>query len=139
MRFKKEVEYKAEELYDLLGQEVVKSFNKYANTIKETDIETLNNRDDLVHMIEEEQPVKYCTFVGLLNAKFDLETVNKLIEIEKKHGNLIESISNYLDMHKSRINIYNESEVQNFILDSVYLLNTYYNSEEQESESKRTM
>jgi transcriptional regulator of heat shock response len=139
MRLKKEIDYKAEELYDLLGQEVVKSFNDYANTIKETDIETLNNQDDLVHMIEEEQPVKYCTFVGLLNAKFDLQTVNKLIEIETKHGNLIESISNYLDMNKSRINIYNESEVQNFILDSVYLLNTYCNSEEQESESKCTM
>ena len=103
-------------------------------------MEDINNMDNLISLIEEEQPVQYNVFIGLLNADFDLNTIKVLIDIERKHGNLIKIISNKLNTLKDKINIFNENEVQSFIINSVYLLVAYYELKEAEdSESTITM
>lgn len=129
MKLKGERDFKAEELYELLSTEVMQSFSSYVGFIKGTSLEDMNNMDDLVAVIEEEQPVQYCVFIGLLNADFNLDTLKVLIAIERKYGNLIKTIASYLTLVKDRVNIFNESDVKTFILNSVYLLASYYELE----------
>ena len=126
MKFKGEKDFKAEELYNLLSNEVTMTFAEYIGIIKGSSLEDMNNMDNLVSLIEEEQPVQYNVFIGLLNADFDINTIKVLIDIERKHGNLIKVISNKLNTLKDTINIFNENEVQSFIINSVYLLVAYY-------------
>ena len=119
-------DFKAEELYNLLSNEITMTFAEYIGIIKGSSLEDMNNMDNLVSLIEEEQPVQYNVFIGLLNADFDINTIKVLIDIERKHGNLIKVISNKLNTLKDTINIFNENEVQSFIINSVYLLVAYY-------------
>lgn len=126
MKLKGEKDFKAEELYNLLSNEVTMTFAEYIGIIKGSSLEDMNNMDNLVSLIEEEQPVQYNVFIGLLNADFDINTIKVLIDIERKHGNLIKVISNKLNTLKDTINIFNENEVQSFIINSVYLLVAYY-------------
>ena len=126
MKLKGEKDFKAEELYSLLSNEVTIAFAEYMGIIKRTSLEDMNNMDDLVSLVEEEQPVQYNVFIGLLNSDFDLNTIKVLIDIERKHGNLIKIISNKLNTLKDTINIFNENEVKSFIDKSVYLLVAYY-------------
>lgn len=130
MRLKRERDFKAEELYNLLSNEVVAEFTEYIKTIKDSSLEEINNNDELVEIIEEKQPVQYCAFVGLLNANFDLHTLEILVDIESKHHNLIKVISTKLNELKSAINIFNEEAVERFIQNSIYLLVSYYKLEE---------
>ena len=130
MKLKSEKDFKAEELYSLLSNEVVMEFSNYIGVIKGSSLEDMNNNDDLVELIEERQPVQYNVFIGLLNTDFDLKTIKVLIDIESKHGNLIRTIATKLNELKESINIFNEKEVEKFILQSVYLLATYYDLEE---------
>lgn len=140
MKLKGEKDFKADELYSLLSNEVTMNFAEYIGIIKGSSLEDMNNMDDLVSLVEEEQPVQYNVFIGLLNADFDLNTIKVLIDIERKHGNLIKIISNKLNTLKDKINIFNENEVQSFIINSVYLLVTYYELKEaDDSESAITM
>lgn len=140
MKLKGEKDFKAEELYNLLSNEVTMNFAEYIGIIKGSSLEDMNNMDDLVSLIEEEQPVQYNVFIGLLNVDFDLNTIKVLIDIERKHGNLIKVISNKLNTLKDTINIFNENEVQSFIINSVYLLVVYYELKEAEdNESAVTM
>ncbi len=140
MKLKGEKDFKAEELYNLLSNEVTMTFAEYIGIIKGSSLEDMNNMDDLISLVEEEQPVQYNVFIGLLNADFDINTIKVLIDIERKHGNLIKVISNKLNTLKDTINIFNENEVQSFIINSVYLLVTYYELKEAEdSESTITM
>lgn len=132
MRLKGERDFKADELYTLLSDEVVNEFGEYIKTIKDASLEDMNNNDKLVELIEESQPVQYCTFVGLLNANFDLHTLDVLVDIESKHHNLIKVLSTRLNGLKSAINIFNEEAVEAFIQNSVYLLVSYYELEEAE-------
>lgn len=132
MRLKGERDFKADELYTLLSDEVVNEFGEYIKTIKDASLEDMNNNDKLVELIEESQPVQYCTFVGLLNANFDLHTLDVLVDIESKHHNLIKVLSTRLNGLKSTINIFNEEVVEAFIQNSVYLLVSYYELEEAE-------
>lgn len=126
MKLKGEKDFKAEELYNLLSNEITMTFAEYIGIIKGSSLEDMNNMDNLVSLIEEEQPVQYNVFIGLLNADFDINTIKVLIDIERKHGNLIKVISNKLNTLKDTINIFNENEVQSFIINSVYLLVAYY-------------
>ena len=126
MKLKGEKDFKAEELYNLLSNEVTMTFAEYIGIIKGSSLEDMNNMDNLVSLIEEEQPVQYNVFIGLLNADFGINTIKVLIDIERKHGNLIKVISNKLNTLKDTINIFNENEVQSFIINSVYLLVAYY-------------
>ena len=126
MKLKGEKDFKAEELYNLLSNEVTMTFAEYIGIIKGSSLEDMNNMDNLVSLIEEEQPVQYNVFIGLLNADFDINTIKVLIDIERKHGNLIKVISNKLNTLKDTINIFNENEIQSFIIYSVYLLVAYY-------------
>lgn len=130
MKLKTEKDFKADELYTLLSNEVMQSFVSYIGFIKGTSLEEMNNMDDLVSLVEEEQPVQYNVFIGLLNADFDLNTIKVLIDIERKHGNLIKTIAEKLNTLKDNINIFNENEVRTFIVNSVYLLVSYYGLEE---------
>lgn len=140
MKLKGEKDFKAEELYNLLSNEVTMTFAEYIGIIKGSSLEDMNNMDNLVSLIEEEQPVQYNVFIGLLNVDFDLNTIKVLIDIERKHGNLIKVISNKLNTLKDTINIFNENEVQSFIINSVYLLVAYYELKEAEdNESAVTM
>ena len=140
MKLKGEKDFKADELYSLLSNEVTMIFAEYVGIIKRSSLEDINNMDNLISLIEEEQPVQYNVFIGLLNADFDINTIKVLIDIERKHGNLIKVISNKLNTLKDKINIFNENEVQSFIINSVYLLVTYYELKEAEdSESTITM
>lgn len=140
MKLKGEKDFKAEELYNLLSNEVTMTFAEYIGIIKGSSLEDMNNIDNLVSLIEEEQPVQYNVFIGLLNVDFDLNTIKVLIDIERKHGNLIKVISNKLNTLKDTINIFNENEVQSFIINSVYLLVAYYELKEAEdNESAVTM
>lgn len=140
MKLKGEKDFKAEELYNLLSNEVTMTFAEYIGIIKGSSLEDMNNMDNLVSLIEEEQPVQYNVFIGLLNADFDINTIKVLIDIERKHGNLIKVISNKLNTLKDTINIFNENEVQSFIINSVYLLVAYYELKEAEdNESAVTM
>lgn len=140
MKLKGEKDFKADELYSLLSNEVTMTFAEYVGIIKRSPLEDINNMDNLISLVEEEQPVQYNVFIGLLNADFDLNTIKVLIDIERKHGNLIKIISNKLNTLKDKINIFNENEVQSFIINSVYLLVTYYELKEAEdSESTITM
>lgn len=140
MKLKGEKDFKADELYSLLSNEVTMTFAEYVGIIKRSPLEDINNMDNLISLVEEEQPVQYNVFIGLLNADFDLNTIKVLIDIERKHGNLIKIISNKLNTLKDKINIFNENEVQSFIINSVYLLVTYYELKETEdSESTITM
>ena len=140
MKLKGEKDFKADELYSLLSNEVTMIFAEYVGIIKRSSLEDINNMDNLISLIEEEQPVQYNVFIGLLNADFDLNTIKVLIDIERKHGNLIKIISNKLNTLKDKINIFNENEVQSFIINSVYLLVAYYELKEAEdSESTITM
>lgn len=132
MRLKGERDFKADELYTLLSDEVVNEFGEYIKTIKDASLEDMNNNDKLVELIEESQPVQYCTFIGLLNANFDLHTLDVLVDIESKHHNLIKVLSTRLNRLKSTINIFNEEAVEAFIQNSVYLLVSYYELEEAE-------
>lgn len=132
MRLKGERDFKADELYTLLSDEVVNEFGEYIKTIKDASLEDMNNNDKLVELIEESQPVQYCTFIGLLNANFDLHTLDVLVNIESKHHNLIKVLSTRLNKLKSTINIFNEEAVEAFIQNSVYLLVSYYELEEAE-------
>lgn len=131
MKFKKEIDFKAEELYNLLSNEITENFTRYVKTIKNHTLEELNGMDDLVTLVEREQPIQYCVFVGLLNADLDLNTIKVLIEIEKSHGNLVKNIANKLNELTDKINIFNEDVVKEFIKQSVYLLATYYIPKEQ--------
>ena len=116
------------------------NFAEYIGIIKGSSLEDMNNMDDLVSLVEEKQPVQYNVFIGLLNVDFDLNTIKVLIDIERKHGNLIKVISNKLNTLKDTINIFNENEVQSFIINSVYLLVAYYELKEAEdNESAVTM
>lgn len=126
MKLKGEKDFKADELYSLLSNEVTMIFAEYVGIIKRSSLEDINNMDNLISLIEEEQPVQYNVFIGLLNADFDINTIKVLIDIERKHGNLIKVISNKLNTLKDTINIFNENEVQSFIVNSVYLLVAYY-------------
>lgn len=126
MKLKGEKDFKADELYSLLSNEVTMTFAEYIGIIKRSPLEDINNMDNLISLVEEEQPVQYNVFIGLLNADFDLNTIKVLIDIERKHGNLIKIISNKLNTLKDKINIFNENEVQSFIVNSVYLLVAYY-------------
>lgn len=126
MKLKGEKDFKAEELYNLLSNEITMTFAEYIGIIKGSSLEDMNNMDNLVSLIEEEQPVQYNVFIGILNADFDINTIKVLIDIERKHGNLIKVISNKLNTLKDTINIFNENEVQSFIINSVYLLVAYY-------------
>lgn len=140
MKLKGEKDFKAEELYNLLSNEVTMTFAEYIGIIKGSSLEDMNNMDDLVSLVEEKQPVQYNVFIGLLNVDFDLNTIKVLIDIERKHGNLIKVISNKLNTLKDTINIFNENEVQSFIINSVYLLVAYYELKEAEdNESAVTM
>lgn len=140
MKLKGEKDFKAEELYNLLSNEVTMIFAEYIGIIKGSSLEDMNNMDDLVSLVEEKQPVQYNVFIGLLNVDFDLNTIKVLIDIERKHGNLIKVISNKLNTLKDTINIFNENEVQSFIINSVYLLVAYYELKEAEdNESAVTM
>lgn len=140
MKLKGEKEFKAEELYNLLSNEVTMTFAEYMGIIKGSSLEDMNNMDNLVSLIEEEQPVQYNVFIGLLNADFDINTIKVLIDIERRHGNLIKVISNKLNTLKDTINIFNENEVQSFIVNSVYLLVAYYELKEaDDNESTITM
>lgn len=140
MKLKGEKDFKEDELYSLLSNEVTMTFAEYIGIIKRSPLEDINNMDNLISLVEEEQPVQYNVFIGLLNADFDLNTIKVLIDIERKHGNLIKIISNKLNTLKDKINIFNENEVQSFIINSVYLLVTYYELKEAEdSESTITM
>lgn len=140
MKLKGEKDFKADELYSLLSNEVTMTFAEYVGIIKRSPLEDINNMNNLISLVEEEQPVQYNVFIGLLNADFDLNTIKVLIDIERKHGNLIKIISNKLNTLKDKINIFNENEVQSFIINSVYLLVTYYELKEAEdSESTITM
>lgn len=130
MKLKSEKDFKAEELYSLLSNEVVIEFSNYIGVIKGSSLEDMNNNDDLVELIEEKQPVQYNIFIGLLNADFDIKTIKVLIDIESKHGNLIRTIATKLNELKENINIFNEKEVERFIIQSVYLLVAYYELEE---------
>lgn len=130
MKLKSEKDFKAEELYNLLSNEVVMEFSNYIGIIKGSSLEDMNNNDELVELIEERQPVQYNAFIGLLNTDFDLNTIKVLIDIESKHGNLIKTIADKLNKLKEHINIFNEKEVEKFIEQSVYLLVTYYELEE---------
>lgn len=130
---------KTDDLYSLLSNEVMQSFSSYVGFIKGTSLENMNSMDNLVHIIEEEQPVRYRVFVGLLNAKLDFETVKVLIEIERKHGNLIATIANRLYKIKDKINIFNDEEIGEFILNSVYILKSYYKLEESDDEKEVTL
>ncbi len=130
MKLKSEKDFKAEELYSLLSNEVVIEFSNYIGVIKGSSLEDMNNNDDLVELIEEKQPVQYNVFIGLLNVDFDLKTIKVLIDIESKHGNLIRTIAAKLNELKESINIFNEKEVERFIIQSVYLLVAYYELEE---------
>lgn len=132
MKLKGEKDFKAEELYNLLSNEVTMTFAEYIGIIKGSSLEDMNNMDDLVSLVEEKQPVQYNVFIGLLNVDFDLNTIKVLIDIERKHGNLIKVISNKLNTLKDKINIFNENEVQSFIINSVYLLVAYYELKEAE-------
>lgn len=126
MKLKGEKDFKADELYSLLSNEVTMIFAEYVGIIKRSSLEDINNMDNLISLVEEEQPVQYNVFIGLLNADFDINTIKVLIDIERKHGNLIKVISNKLNTLKDTINIFNENEVQSFIIKSVYLLVAYY-------------
>lgn len=140
MKLKGEKDFKADELYSLLSNEVTMTFAEYVGIIKRSPLEDINNMDNLISLVEEEQPVQYNVFIGLLNADFDLNTIKVLIDIERKHGNLIKIISNKLNTLKDKINIFNENEVQSFIINSVYLLVTYYELKEaDDSESTISM
>lgn len=140
MKLKGEKDFKAEELYNLLSNEVTMTFAEYIGIIKGSSLEDMNNMDDLVSLVEEKQPVQYNVFIGLLNVDFDLNTIKVLIDIERKHGNLIKVISNKLNTLKDTINIFNENEVQSFIINSVHLLVAYYELKEAEdNESAVTM
>lgn len=140
MKLKGEKDFKADELYSLLSNEVTMTFAEYVGIIKRSQLEDINNMDNLISLVEEEQPVQYNIFIGLLNADFDLNTIKVLIDIERKHGNLIKIISNKLNTLKDKINIFNENEVQSFIINSVYLLVAYYELKEaDDSESTITM
>lgn len=130
---------KTDDLYSLLSNEVMQSFSSYVGFIKGTSLENMNSMDNLVHIIEEEQPVRYRVFVGLLNAKLDFETVKVLIEIERKHGNLIATIANRLYKIKDKVNIFNDEEIGEFILNSVYILKSYYKLEESDDEKEVTL
>lgn len=130
MKLKGERDFKAEDLYNLLSNEVMQSFASYVGFIKGASLDDMSSMDDLVAIVEEEQPVRYSVFIGLLNADFDLETLKVLIDIERKHGNLIETIANKLTAVKDKVNIFNEYEVRGFIMNSVYLLKSYYVLEE---------
>lgn len=130
---------KTDDLYSLLSNEVMQSFSSYVGFIKGTSLENMNSMDNLVHIIEEEQPVRYRVFVGLLNTKLDFETVKVLIEIERKHGNLIATIANRLYKIKDKINIFNDEEIGEFILNSVYILKSYYKLEESDDEKEVTL
>lgn len=127
MKLKSEKDFKADDLYALLSNEVMQSFDSYVGFIKGTSLEEMSSMDDLVKIIEEEQPVQYNVFIGLLNADFDLNTIKTLIDIESTYGNLIKTIANELNTLKNKINIFNEKEVMDFIMNSVYLLVAYYN------------
>ena len=135
MKLKSEKDFKAEELYSLLSNEVVMEFSSYIGVIKGSSLEDINNNDDLVELIEEKQPVQYNVFIGLLNADFDLKTIKVLIDIESKHGNLIRTIATKLNELKESINIFNEKEVERFIIQSVYLLVAYYELGEVEKDN----
>lgn len=126
MKLRGEKELKAEELYELLANEVVKSFKDYIEQIKKTNVEEINNNDSLIELIEEEQPIKYNIFVVLLNADLDLEIIKALINIQKKHGDLIYQLYRRLVKVKDRVNINNSNEMKNFIIDSTSLLSTYF-------------
>ena len=126
MKLKSEKDFKADDLYALLSNEVMQSFANYVGFIKGTSLEEMSSMDDLVKIIEE-QPVQYSVFIGLLNADFDLNTIKTLIDIESTYGNLIKTIANELNTLKNKINIFNEKEVMDFIMNSVYLLVAYYN------------
>lgn len=126
MKLRGEKELKAEELYELLANEVVKSFKDYIEQIKKTNIEEINNNDSLVELIEEEQPIKYNIFVALLNADLELEIIKALINIQKEHGDLIYQLYKRLVKVKDRVNINNSNEMKNFIIDSTSLLSTYF-------------
>lgn len=140
MKLKGEKDFKADELYSLLSNEVTMTFAEYIGIIKRSPLEDINNMDNLISLVEEEQPVQYNVFIGLLNADFDLNTIKVLIDIERKHCNLIKVISNKLNTLKDKINIFNENEVQSFIINSVYLLVAYYELKEaDDSESTITM
>ena len=140
MKLKGERDFKADDLYALLSNEVMQRFSGYVGFIKGTSLEDMNNMDDLVSIIEEEQPIQYNVFIGLLNADFDLPTLKVLIDIEIKHGNIIKTIANKLNTLKHRINVFNETEVKDFIMNSVYLLTSYYELEEDEdNESSSTL
>lgn len=140
MKLKGEKDFKADELYNLLSNEVTMTFAEYVGIIKRSPLEDINNMDNLISLVEEEQPVQYNVFIGLLNADFDLNTIKVLIDIERKHGNLIKIISNKLNTLKDKINIFNENEVQSFIINSVYLLVAYYELKEaDDSESTISM
>lgn len=130
---------KTDDLYSLLSNEVMQSFSSYVGFIKGTSLENMNSMDNLVHIIEEEQPVRYQVFVGLLNAKLDFETVKVLIEIERKHGNLIATIADRLYKIKNKVNIFNDEEIGEFILNSVYILKSYYKLEESDDEKEVTL
>lgn len=134
MKLKSERDFKADDLYALLSNEVMQSFANYVGFIKGVSLEDMNNMDELVSIVEEEQPVQYNVFIGLLNADFDLPTIKVLIDIESKHGNIIKTIATKLNTLKDRVNIFNEKEVQDFITNSVYLLTSYYKLEEAESD-----
>lgn len=129
MKLKGERDFKADVLYQLLSNEVMQSFAGYIGFIKGASIEDMNIMDDLVTIVEEEQPIKYSIFIGLLNSDFDLETLNVLIDIESKYGNLINVLTDRLNKVKSKVNIYNQSEVIDFIANSVYILKYYYTLE----------
>lgn len=140
MKLKGEKDFKAEELYSLLSNEVTMAFAEYVGIIKGSSLEEMNDMDDLVSLVEEEQPVRYNVFIGLLNADFDLNTIKVLIDIERKHGNLIKVLSDKLNTLKDTINIFNENEVKSFIDKSVYLLTAYYELKEaDDNESTVTM
>lgn len=140
MKLKGEKDFKAEELYSLLSNEVTMAFAEYVGIIKGSSLEEMNDMDGLVSLVEEEQPVRYNVFIGLLNADFDLNTIKVLIDIERKHGNLIKVLSDKLNTLKDTINIFNENEVKSFIDKSVYLLTAYYELKEaDDNESTVTM
>lgn len=140
MKLKGEKDFKAEELYSLLSNEVTMAFAEYIGIIKGSSLEDIDNMDDLVSLVEEEQPVRYNVFIGLLNADFDINTIKILIDIERKHGNLIKVLSDKLNTLKDTINIFNENEVKSFIDKSVYILTAYYELKEaDDNESTVTM
>lgn len=140
MKLRGEKDFKAEELYELLSDEISNSFLEYVRTIKESSLEELNNYSDIVNLVEEEQPVRYCVFSALLNADLDLDTLKVLVNIENKHKNLIESLYKRLNCIKERVNIFNTDEVTAFVLDSINLLVTYYDLEDgEENETSSTL